>query len=63
MTKLDLVEQEVLKGKTLDLFDEHSRDELIACDIIPTEVDTEAIGTLLKEKAGEVVLTKEEKAQ
>ena len=56
-----LVEQEVLKGKTLDLFDEHSRDELIACDIIPTEVDTEAIGTLLKEKAGEVVLTKEEK--
>ena len=56
-----LIEQEALKGKSLDLFDEHSLDEIAPCDVTPTEVDAETIGTLLKEKAGEVVLTKEEK--
>ena len=56
-----LIEQEALKGKSLDLFDEHSLDEIAPCDVTPTEVDAEVIGTLLKEKAGEVILTKEEK--
>jgi DNA polymerase elongation subunit (family B) len=55
-----LTEQEALKGKTLDLFDEPN-DELVPSDITPNEINTEIIGTLLKEKAGEVILTKEEK--
>jgi hypothetical protein len=55
-----LTEQEALKGKTLNLFDEPN-DELVPSDITPNEINTEIIGTLLKEKAGEVILTKEEK--
>ena len=55
-----LTEQEALKGRTLNLFDEPN-DELLPSDITPNEINTEIIGTLLKEKASEVIITKEEK--
>jgi len=51
-----LTEKEAMEGKPLVI-----SDELTHSDITPIEVDAEVIGSLLKEKASEVVLTTEQK--